>query len=1198
MSEMGAEFAQQGLLYKMIDVSQWRASIGLWNYCQAASSRPANGHHSHSFKAAVDSKSGSTGYIQEEKRCTLPAVLFIIGFIVIYFCVLLLKHNSIPPPGHCYCYQLQCTTGDTVTDTLQSVVLHGDINIFSLMSRLLLLLSGDVELNPGPTVEEESVKDSESQSYSKMMQHFNATLSLSKDVSELKRHCQMFLNCISQGGPTDDAARLLAIEWEGVYNIQSSVAPSASTIKLTDATPHVITAPFGSGAREEKLHKSLDELNLRFSKLVKVFKMTLREKIKHNSHLVTDVSEWLIEYMEWEHDSVDSNIDDILKKIQPYYDFLDCKLLLDMSEKFLQDVTFIDGEVTYKLVDELQSHTFMSVKLCTSNTVFEFKKWLLEHFKSFERNVDNLPHIDKHLQTPWDDISIEGLYKLIKKLLPRKHLHSKETQENLERALKESGSIKYKVSVAIIQGEARVGKTSIKSLILKLPYSEVSTSCIEAPCMAFGSFSINRYGKMDDNKWKLVSDNKMDDIVIAELKKIASGLKIPNEIIQSPTAANASDIINPIPTTPEAALASNAVQDLNTEDSAMPIVKLPVEKVGVEVLFEDGLQNFDVLKYLKKKHRTSQAGFDRDWLYFFDSGGQIQFQKLLLAFMPCSSVLVLVVNLSKNLSDQSSTSMKLPDGTINVDEYSLKVDDMLRQVVSAVNSNTKQFRSIMEGQQHIKTPKNEKLQVITIGTHRDIYNKQGTAIEEIQAKRMKLKSILQSESIQIAYTDDDDLIHVVDGSKAKRSEFDDDPAIETISKALNEQAYEIEVPLKWHYFGVILRNEAKENNGILELSSCIGFGKLLDMPEKEVTSALNFFHALKLLFYYHDSPAKDIVFVKLDAVINIIRKLMIKVCKPLDKLEAGPDEVAQLATKGYLSIEVLEKNAGALKGRESMLLGLFEYLKIAALIPTNKKGVVFLMPALLPVKDVSDSSTFSKTLPLLFYFKEPVPMGLFCAVIVQLLSYSGDEKWDIITEELNFSNFFTIQKKIDEDMYQVILVEQLYCIEVYCEERSCRQSKNQKLPDSQCDEYWSWFITEQKVKDMKRKRKKSNPSRSNTLKEKELNMKTVMRIFHSSANYYKLIGIGLDVNVTDLKPIPGTANDNLIEVFQRWFEADRDVNWDALRKLCDDFPDELGKAKSKLLEYIGQSMPDNVHHHSPVDDVPETEGIHNKNAAL
>ncbi|XP_019858363.1 PREDICTED: uncharacterized protein LOC109586606 [Amphimedon queenslandica] len=728
--------------------------------------------------------------------------------------------------------------------------------------------------------------------------------------------------------------------------------------------------------------------------------------------------------------------------------------------------------------------------------------------------------------------------------------------------------MKYKVSVAIIQGEAQVGKTCIKSLILKLSYDEVSTNLIEAPCMAFGSFSINRYGKTVDNRWKLVSDDEMDGIVIAELKEIASGLKIPNEIISSPIAANrtieqndrdmgamfyASHDINPIPTSPssEAALTSNAVQYLNTEDSSiMPVVNVnsPVEdidnfipvheqKMDVEEVFKDDLvQNYDVLKYLKEKHRTSEAGFNRDWLYFFDSGGQIQFQKLLLAFMPCSSVLVLVVNLAKDLNDKSSTSMKLPDITINFNEYSLKVDDMLRQVISVVNSNTKQFRSIIEGQQHIKAPKNEKLQVITIGTHSDIY-KQKTGIEDIQIKRGKLKSMLQSESIQIVYTDDDDLIHEVDGRKAKHDgEFDDDPAIETISKALNEQAYEIEVPLKWHYFGVILRNEAKENEGILKLSSCIGFGKLLDMPEKEVKSALNFFHALKLLFYYHDSPAKDIVFVKLDAVINIIKKLMIKVCKPLDELKDGPDKVAQLAAKGYLSTEVLEKNAGVLKGYESILLSLFEYLKIAALIPTDEKDVVFLMPALLPVKDVSDLSDFSEIPPLLYYFNdEPVPMGLFCAVIVQLLSYPGDEKWDIITKERNFSNFFTIQKKINKyRMCKVLLVEQLYWITIYCEELRYRQSINncikrainevmkdkiidyekpvatfycpckdkeqhvatlednvlikcsrtgewQDLSDPQCDEYWSWFMTQEEINRAKHERQENNLS--NTLEE-------------------------------------------------------------------------------------------------------------------
>uniref|UniRef100_A0A1X7SQS9 NACHT domain-containing protein n=1 Tax=Amphimedon queenslandica TaxID=400682 RepID=A0A1X7SQS9_AMPQE len=64
----------------------------------------------------------------------------------------------IPATGNCY--QVQCTTGVTVTDTnyLQSVVLAGgsssdliynDLYLIVCL-RMLLLLSGDVELNPGP----------------------------------------------------------------------------------------------------------------------------------------------------------------------------------------------------------------------------------------------------------------------------------------------------------------------------------------------------------------------------------------------------------------------------------------------------------------------------------------------------------------------------------------------------------------------------------------------------------------------------------------------------------------------------------------------------------------------------------------------------------------------------------------------------------------------------------------------------------------------------------------------------------------------------------------------------------------------------------------------------------------------------------------------------------------------------------------
>ena len=86
----------------MIDLAQWRAIIGLWNYCQAASSlassRPANGRQCHSFKDAVDSKSDSITSV--EKTSKLPAAIPIIALLLLlFFCFPLSRIEDTPPTG-------------------------------------------------------------------------------------------------------------------------------------------------------------------------------------------------------------------------------------------------------------------------------------------------------------------------------------------------------------------------------------------------------------------------------------------------------------------------------------------------------------------------------------------------------------------------------------------------------------------------------------------------------------------------------------------------------------------------------------------------------------------------------------------------------------------------------------------------------------------------------------------------------------------------------------------------------------------------------------------------------------------------------------------------------------------------------------------------------------------------------------------
>ena len=57
------------------------------------------------------------------------------------------------------------------------------------------------------------------------------------------------------------------------------------------------------------------------------------------------------------------------------------------------------------------------------------------------------------------------------------------------------GFVQSHITKAVIQGAARAGKTSLKSLILSLPYKELSTPCIEAPDIAVGTLSVDRLGK-------------------------------------------------------------------------------------------------------------------------------------------------------------------------------------------------------------------------------------------------------------------------------------------------------------------------------------------------------------------------------------------------------------------------------------------------------------------------------------------------------------------------------------------------------------------------------------------------------------------------------------------------------------------------------------------------------------------------------
>ena len=78
----------------------------------------------------------------------------------------------------------------------------------------------------------------------------------------------------------------------------------------------------------------------------------------------------------------------------------------------------------------------------------------------------------------------------------------------------------------------------------------------------------------------------------------------------------------------------------------------------------------------------------------------------------------------------------------------------------------------------------------------------------------------------------------------------------------------------------------------------------------------------------------------------------------------------------------------------------------------------------------------------------------------------------------------------------------------------------------------------------------------------------LLKLFKSSAAHYMIIGTALDVQVNDLLLTPGTATTNLILVFQRWINSNKDVTWRKVLQVCMEYPEEFGRVKAEVEKFL------------------------------
>ena len=147
-----------------------------------------------------------------------------------------------------------------------------------------------------------------------------------------------------------------------------------------------------------------------------------------------------------------------------------------------------------------------------------------------------------------------------------------------------SRRVRLCLTKCLCQGPPRVGKTHLKCLLLSIPVKlSASTSCAERSIRAV---CYNRYRQIDGEKWELMDETLLMNMIANEMKYLN---KEEDPILAS---------------------------DLDVDDTTIS-----------ELITCAGISQS--ISHSKQK-----------WIYFIDSGGQPQFQEVLQAFIPDTSVIL------------------------------------------------------------------------------------------------------------------------------------------------------------------------------------------------------------------------------------------------------------------------------------------------------------------------------------------------------------------------------------------------------------------------------------------------------------------------------------------------------------------------------------------------------------------------------
>ncbi|XP_011408342.2 PREDICTED: uncharacterized protein LOC100639549, partial [Amphimedon queenslandica] len=331
--------------------------------------------------------------------------------------------------GHWCCTSTRSTLLNPSKTSLWFFVFMVSV-VFKLVS-LLLLLSGDIEINPGPINDKPTIP---------LLTQWLAPLvewqAFGLQLPDMRSPEIQMID--ADGSKVRDKKRALYNKWLAVHPRASwrevvtalekinenqlaqdiktncrqvtagarSVRPTASALSVR---PQKESIAFESKKQEIEVKRTLERLEKNFSALFINLQFNLDELAK-NPSIFNSIIRWMKSRTRSHELSHVKTLDDAFEIIQPYFDFIDCRLIVDLSEMFpIKDKELVTKFKEYKKeADELRS----------SAKVGHLTVALRNIFKNHIPDLTNMPQIHLQLHDEWLRSNIKGLSLLIRQLLP------------------------------------------------------------------------------------------------------------------------------------------------------------------------------------------------------------------------------------------------------------------------------------------------------------------------------------------------------------------------------------------------------------------------------------------------------------------------------------------------------------------------------------------------------------------------------------------------------------------------------------------------------------------------------------------------------------------------------------------------------------------------------------------------------------